>query len=122
MGRAQRRREFVRIERPVETKDTGGGKTINWVEFVEIEATFETSRSFRTDMERVNLGGSNSLPVARIEIDATELTEKITPDMRAVDVDSGDVYNISGRQFKKCYKAGNHLGRGSECGSLRSEK
>lgn len=100
MGRAQRRREFVRIERPVETKDTGGGKTINWVEFVEIEATFETSRSFRTDMERVNLGGSNSLPVARIEIDATELTEKITPDMRAVDVDSGDVYNISGRQFK----------------------
>jgi len=100
MPRGRNRNRAVRIEYWTETKNTGGGATRAWQQLSNshVRCRYERFQTFRGDIERMKLGGINSMPLVWIYMDLTPLTEQITTEMRLVDVDNGKVMNINAIQ------------------------
>lgn len=100
MPRGRQRNRAVWIEYWTETKNTGGGATRVWskLHVNPVRCRYERFQTFRGDIERMKLGGINSMPLVWIYMDLTPLTEQITTEMRLVDVDTGKVMDINAIQ------------------------
>jgi len=98
MPRGKSRRRAVQIEYWEETEDSGGGAERGWNSLGTVRCRYERFQTFRGDIERMKLGGINSMPLVWIYMDLTPLTQKITTKMRLRDMDNGKVMNINAIQ------------------------
>lgn len=91
-------RQFVAVEKLVETPDGRGGSTGAWVLHWQGPAGILRSQPTRRAIEGMDAGAMRSLLLVNIVIESSDLTEAITTAMRARDVDAGKVFNIIAAQ------------------------
>lgn len=87
-------RDRVRFERPVTSKDAGGGSTGSWTELTTEWCDIERIQSFRFDVERKVGGSQSSMPLVRIHVHDSTLTRQIDNSMRGVDVRTNKTFEI----------------------------
>lgn len=86
--------DICRIEYPVETPVAGGGRDIQWQEFLVLDCRIEALRSFKSAVEQQTSGGIAAMPPVRIHFGYFAGGLAITEAMRAVNLETQEVMNI----------------------------
>ncbi len=95
-GRSHRHR--IRFDQPVDKDDGIGGFIVSWEPVCTERGEIERIKSLRVDVERIQAGSRESMPIVRIHIDSHSITRTLDNTMRAVDLDGGKTFDINSVQ------------------------